>query len=319
VPSDPTHILVIRPGALGDTIVTEPAVAALRDAYPAARIDLAGRLDYLPLLVGPGAADECQSTDALAFTRLFADGPLDWPRRELVVAFLPDPNGTLAERLRIVADRVVVHDPRPPDDGSAHIVDHLLRAVERLGLPVRRRRPEIPATHGCACTGAAPGHPLSDAVRSRPIVLHPGSGGCRKLWPPENWAELIEHLHPNPITLTAGPADDETIAAVRDAWRERARPDGERPQVERVEQRPILEIAALLARARLYVGCDSGISHLAAAAGVPSIVVFGPTDPRTWAPRGPHVRCLRGPDGTTAAVSVRDVLRAASAAVPLQS
>jgi ADP-heptose:LPS heptosyltransferase len=319
--SRPPRILVIRPGALGDTIVTEPVVAALRRAHRDAHLEIAGRIDYLPLLVRPGGADTCLSTDAPAFSRLFADGALDWPRRDLVVAFLVDAAATLRRRLSSVAEQVIVHDPRPPDDGSIHIVDHLLRSVEVLGIPGIRGRPVV----------AARG---SSAFREAPIVLHPGSGGRHKLWPPERWAELITELAPTPAVLTAGPADNETVRAITAAVQSlgvrpglpqppiavdgrespmRADPGAPaRLRLEAFSGRPITELAALLAGARLYVGCDSGVSHLAAAVGAPTIAVFGPTDPLTWAPRGPLVRTLRGPGCSTAEVTTDDVLAAAA-------
>jgi ADP-heptose:LPS heptosyltransferase len=67
-------------------------------------------------------------------------------------------------------------------------------------------------------------------------------------------------------------------------------------------------LGALLRKARAYVGNDSGVSHLAAAFGAPSIVLFGPTDPRVWAPLGPRVRTLRAPDGRLEQIEVAEVL-----------
>ena len=71
-------------------------------------------------------------------------------------------------------------------------------------------------------------------------------------------------------------------------------------------------LAAILARCRLFVGHDSGISHLAAAVGAPSLLLFGPTDPAVWAPANPQVRVLPAPDGELARIAVETVVRAAA-------
>ena len=281
-----SNILIIRPGALGDTVVTEPVVAALRARYPNAHTEIAGRTDYVPLLVGPGLADACCSTDSAAFTSLFADGPVELPDCDIALAYLPDEDGSIAKRLRTVAESAVVFDPRPPA-GGVHIVDHLLKALDPLGVPVVRarpflpRRPEWSAAAGDALPREAGGY----------IVIHPGSGGCHKLVPPAKWADLMAELRPRRIVLTCGPADDAVIADVL------ARVGNPAPAV--VKNQPVTTLAGVLAGADAYFGCDSGVTHLAAALGVPTVAVFAATDPATWAPRGAHVRVTRA-DGLKA-------------------
>jgi len=74
---------------------------------------------------------------------------------------------------------------------------------------------------------------------------------------------------------------------------------------------PLRTLAGVLARCSVYVGNDSGVSHLAAAVGAPTVAIFGPTDPRVWGPRGPRVQTVGGPDaGGLDAVTVEDVLGA---------
>ena len=72
-------------------------------------------------------------------------------------------------------------------------------------------------------------------------------------------------------------------------------------------------LGTLLARAGLYVGNDSGITHLAAAWGAPTLALFGPTDPAVWAPVGERSQALRAPGGDLAALRVADVVRQARA------
>ena len=103
-------------------------------------------------------------------------------------------------------------------------------------------------------------------------VIHPFSGGPRKNWPLDRYRELADRL-PFPVRWCAGP--EETLAeAVRidDLW----------------------ELARWIAGARVYIGNDSGIMHLAAATGVPVVAIFGPTEPAVWAPRGDNVQVVHG-------------------------
>lgn len=104
------------------------------------------------------------------------------------------------------------------------------------------------------------------------IVIHPFSGSARKNWPLEKYREVATQL-PLPVEWCAGP---------------------EEPLEGAVRIDNLGELARWLAGARLYIGNDSGITHLAAAVGTPVIAVFISTDPAVWAPRGPHVQVMRG-------------------------
>ena len=116
------------------------------------------------------------------------------------------------------------------------------------------------------------------------MVFHPGSGSPRKNWPADRWRELIPRL-PAPISLVVGEAEP-------DAWRTFTHPG-----VTVLADLSLAKIADYLAASRLFIGHDSGVSHLAAACGVPCVLLFGPTDPAVWAPPAPHVRVLQaGPD-----------------------
>jgi ADP-heptose:LPS heptosyltransferase len=126
-------------------------------------------------------------------------------------------------------------------------------------------------------------------TRPGPLVaLHPGSGGRHKCWPPDRYGRLCDRLTAMGYTpvLTAGPADEGVIQAVM------AGASAARPVV--VDQAPLTHLAGLLTRCRAMMGNDSGITHLAAAVGIPTIALFGPTDPAVWGPRGKTVRIVWG-------------------------
>lgn len=103
-------------------------------------------------------------------------------------------------------------------------------------------------------------------------VIHPFSGSPRKNWPLDQYRELARQM-PMPVRWCAGP---------------------EEPLQDAVRIENLYELACWVRRARLYVGNDSGITHLAAAAGTPVVAIFGPTNPVVWAPRGKRVRIVAG-------------------------
>ncbi len=115
---------------------------------------------------------------------------------------------------------------------------------------------------------------LCGAAREDFAVIHPFSGSPKKNWPLARFQELARKLERRmPVSWCAGPEDPPLEGAVRIG--------------------DLYHLACWLAKARLYIGNDSGITHLAAAAGTPVLALFGPTNPEIWAPRGPHVRVGR--------------------------
>jgi heptosyltransferase-2 len=135
--------------------------------------------------------------------------------------------------------------------------------------------------------------------------LHSGSGSAAKNWPVEKWRQLAgQLLAANPeveLAIIGGEADAAAVDALRGLAASR---------VVLWENLPLPELARRLAGARLYLGHDTGVSHLAAAAGVPSLLLFGPSNPGVWAPPHEHVRILRAPEGNLPNLPVATVLAA---------
>jgi hypothetical protein len=143
----------------------------------------------------------------------------------------------------------------PPEGTGRHAVDFYLGQVREIAPCSSDGIPRI------ACAGQ----------RGDYAVIHPFSGSPRKNWQLEKFRGLARQLERTmPVRWCAGPEDPPIENAVR------------------IDD--LYELACWLAGARLYIGNDSGISHLAAAVGTPTLVLFGPTDPTVWAPRGHHVR-----------------------------
>jgi ADP-heptose:LPS heptosyltransferase len=191
---------------------------------------------------------------------------------------------------------LVAHPPLPPPSGP-HAADWLTQAVVRFGGDPAVTPPVFAASEA----ETAQARSWLDRLAPRFLAIHPGSGSRRKNWPADRFAALAERLAAGqPFLLVEGPADGDAAAPVShlvSALHARDLP----PRV----------LGAVLAHAGLYVGNDSGVSHLAAAWGAPVLALFGPTDPTQWAPIGPRVRVLRAKDGKMDTLKPEDVEPAA--------
>jgi ADP-heptose:LPS heptosyltransferase len=169
-----------------------------------------------------------------------------------------------------------------------HVSRYLIEQVSRLGWCVQDTIPRLEPS------GVERSDVREWLMRNgwrdgkKPAVIHPGSGGRGKIWPLSRWWALLYWMwkvHDLPVILTLGPAD-EYLAEFAGAARDQL---GAHP----VGGLTLRRLAALLAESRFYLGNDSGVSHLAAAAGIPAGVIFGPTSPAVWAPIGPNVQVIR--------------------------
>lgn len=306
-------ILLIRSGALGDFLFSLPAVEALRKAYSDARIELMGHQEFVALAQRCRCADSISSIDRAEVAALFSrDAPVSsaLSRRlkqcDLVLAYLSDPDGVVQMRLRsLCSGMVVVFSPILPAEWALHVVDYLLLPILTLGIAAENRQPTLVLPDEDRVTG----HQLL-AERgvdiARPVVaIHPGAGNPKKRWPAGEFARLADSLARTcSVILVSGPADANATAEVLDMSQNSAR-------IVVLNELPLLAVAQVLSRCRLFVGNDSGVTHLAAALGVPAVGLFGPTNPVHWAPRSPFVRILCSSTGEMAAVSLSAVLKTA--------
>jgi len=255
-------IFIIRPCALGDTIFTEPVVATLHNKYRKADITFAGNSDYCWLLHKPYSVRTMSSN-------IFGLGRKDtscFNQHDISLIFLPRIE-EWAKAQGGECKHLIFHDPRPPR--GVHIVDHLLGALEPLGIKPLRREPRITAQKAKDSRGC--------------VVIHPGSGGKHKLWPAGFWSELIRKLDKR-VILTCGPADADIVGELAATTHRR---------LTLLSNFEITSLAEMLAGVDAYVGVDSGVTHLAAALGVPTFAIYGPTEPAEWGPRGKRVHVFR--------------------------
>jgi heptosyltransferase III len=267
LPMSAETILIVRPGALGDTILSLPLLASIRSEYPEASITFLGNPSYRDLLP---SGTEFQSIDSPRWLWLFGSRSHPGNARAFNRAYVILNHGDDVTRnlLKTGTERVLTAASSPPP--GKQVVKHLHEALS-FRIP-----PKLPALVE-----------LSPSEKSDLIWIHPGSGGPKKCVPLEIITPLAESLCSETgleLAVTAGEADDFL----------KALPEWARlihgPRTTLVENRPVLELCRQLGGARLFVGNDSGISHLAAGLGVPSAVFFIASDPIQWAPWVPAER-----------------------------
>jgi heptosyltransferase-3 len=266
-----SRILIIHPGALGDVLQAVPALRGLRAR---GRLTFAGQARLGRLLVALGMADESRAFDGLGLEALFTEAPAPPAVAAFlggftrVVSWFGSRDATYRARLAALAADLVVAPPVPDDDTP--VWRHLLATVPAPTLAESR------AVAPIRPDGARPG--------SAALIVHPGSGGAWKRWPAERFAEVIAAVTARdalPVIVHQGPADRAAVEALL------ARLD--RP-VERLVEPELPALAVALGGARAYLGGDSGISHLAAAVGAPSVILFPPAHLPRWTPWSPAAR-----------------------------
>jgi heptosyltransferase-3 len=235
------------------------------------------------------AVNEIKSLEHAGLAPFFVrDGnlPLSWcnffARQDLAISYLHDPEKIWEENLRACGIACFVRGPAHLEAGIC--------GTEQLAQPL--------VTLGIVPTDLTPRLNISAEARTRAreklktkprVALHPGSGSARKNWPIENWLALADHLIEKhaPFVVVGGEADRAQIARFCDRCENR--------ELSFATDWPLRDLAALLADT-IFIGHDSGISHLAAAAGANCTVLFGPSDPTVWAPCGANVRVLVAPN-----------------------
>jgi heptosyltransferase-2 len=305
LPDNP-RILVIRGGAIGDFILTLPAIGALRQRWPSARLEILGYPRIAALAEGRYYADAVRSIDAATMARFFVpECDLDpslsdyFASFDLVLSYLYDPDDIFSANLARAGVPYLLRASAKPD--REHAAAHFARPLDPLGLRADPPHPRLfpnAADRAFAKQFFTVHCPLSTAHSL--VALHPGSGGEHKVWPADRWATVIRWLrerHGRDILLIGGEADDSARRALAPfnlptAW-----------------NLPLPHLAAVLERCALFAGHDSGITHLAAAVGIPTLALFGPTSPEIWAPLGPHVRVVSRGE-TMGALGLETVLAA---------
>jgi ADP-heptose:LPS heptosyltransferase len=269
--------LLHHTGALGDFITILPALSFWRNNHPNDPITLFGRPDIGSFAKDIGCIDSIIDVTLARYAPLFNPEPLDKTEEILRpyshAIIFSGPESSIACHCRKSGLDVFDQPPFPSD--RIHIVDyHISLFVDAQAVPYQQR---IPIIH-------APDHALQTSNSLVPAnekfcVLHAGSGSTLKNWPFERFMQVADVLRKQgkKIVWIKGPAESSL----------------EFPDNDRIVENPTLSVlAALLQRSEMFLGNDSGVAHLSASVGCPSIVLFGPSDPQVWSPRGDHVRIV---------------------------
>jgi len=259
VAGDAGTVLALRALGLGDALTGIPALRGLRRAYPGARLVLAAPAAVGGWLRDLGVVDEVVP----------AAGPdLHWERPPPDVAVNLHGRGPQSHQalLRLDPGRLVAfacpdagHVDGPPWPAAAHEVDRWCSLVVDAGGDCGRDDLYLPAP------------PRRDHV-----LLHPGASSGSRRWPVERWRALAGHLlrRGRKVVVTGSASEKALCAAVADD-----------PAVrDTAGTLDLPALADLVGSASLVVCGDTGVAHLATATGTPSVLLFGPVDPRHWGP-----------------------------------
>jgi heptosyltransferase III len=287
-------IVIIHPGSLGDVLLAVPAMVRLRTRFPEHWLVLCAEDQPAKLLLACRIIDAWTSMQQRASAELFAGadsvtGQLrSWLEDcDLAIGWIQDLDGRLSETLKAVGAReVIVRSPFSTVIQATHQGDRFLEAINEApsddagGVRLMVTEPLLHLGRACL---EAEGLVIGQSL----VVIHPGSGSAHKCVALEILASLVisvQNLGATPIVLQ-GPADREPVECL-------LRLCVDPPIV--LKSVDILTVAGVLALTQLFVGQDSGVTHLAGLIGAPTVALFGPTDPNRWAPRGAHVTVVQG-------------------------
>lgn len=288
------RFLVIRGGAIGDFIMTLPAIGALRERWPEAHIEILGYPHIIELAHQRYYADAIRSIEARAMAGFFVPGgPLDrdlvayFGSFHVVVSYLYDPDEIFAANVRRCGVRqYLACSPRVTNRPAA---EHYCQPLESLAVYVTDPCPRVFPSDA---DRAAADRILGEWRDERLAMIHPGSGSPRKNWPVGKFAAVARWVTEQlgcRVLVLEGEADHEVA-------RQLATYVTDLP-VQWVRGLRLVEVAAVMQRCRLYIGNDSGPTHLAAASGAPTVAIFGPVSSAVWRPRGAHVRVVAMQEG----------------------
>ncbi len=297
--------LVIRGGAIGDFILTLPAIRLLRDSIPDVRIEILGYKPIVELAVSAGLAESVRNLEHGSMAKLFVPNVtidrelLDYFRGfNLVVSYLYDPDGYFRGNMDRIGVRTFLAASHHVEPGAGHAAAQLAKPLEKLAMYLDDPAPRIKLEVTC------------DLSSDRKIIaIHSGSGSLKKNWPTCNWSRLgreLSEVFPHcQLALITGEAEAErgVTQSMLEGWRGL--------DFLHWDQLPLTQLAVNLSTSAAFLGHDSGISHLAAACGLPCLLLFGPTDAATWAPRNAGVQVLTDASGDLQRMSF-EIVRAAA-------
>ena len=282
VTADTLRALIIRPSALGDTLLLTPAIHQIADKVELTLLGRRPGIDFLkPFL--KSALDYEKG----GWHTLFLEEPncrnIPFPGVDRVISFLSDPAGKVTKGVQKCLKNIPVFSfpPFPPKEEKIHVALYLASCLKKSGLPVNPEKAIEVAGRRALLTRNKPSR--SGGL----IVLHPGSGSRKKNYPPEFWLDLIRRRELEMFqkrVLLLGDAEEQ--------WHQIFATGLKGEEIEIIISPYTDRLLSLLREASFYLGHDSGITHLAALLGAPTIALFRNSSPLQWAPLGPDVTVI---------------------------
>ncbi len=303
---------MLHPGALGDVLLAVPALRALRSDAPGDELVLAAQPRIGGLLTLLGVVDRNVTFETLGLQALFTEDGAPARLRDLVdgarvVSWFGARDPAFARRLRALAPGASVAASTAAD--GARVWVHLVASLDARFRDAAEQdawRAPISVPPAVVAEGR---RLLLDAGwdgASPLVMLHPGAGGAAKCWAPEGFAALAESLVASAgveLIVHDGPADHDAVARLR---RRLGVP------ALALTDPPLGAVAGALAHVALWIGNDSGVSHLAAAVGAPSLVLFSDVN-LAWRPWARQTRTLAVSTGGLLPGNVATVIAEAKA------
>ncbi len=275
-------VLIVRAGALGDTLMLLPSINALKRDYEVIVLGRRPGIDYIE-----SCAYKCMDIERGGWHRLFsreADiAGIPSPEVEHVIAFINDMENIVSENLRRLFpdSRIHVFSPFPDPGSKIHVAFFMAQAIQSAGI-----RLDYEGAFDTALK-----KPLLKSCKGikKMVVLHPGSGSKTKNYPPDFWFRLSAHIkeetdNRKDTVFLLGPAEEDVFAV----FNETAAEYGARIICCPDKQ----ELLSILNSTYLYIGHDSGVTHLAAMLGIDIIAIFKDSPIDLWRPIGPSVRII---------------------------
>ncbi len=302
---------IINPGAIGDNLLTLPLAAYMQKTLALDAVDFIGNADYIEYLQGRSCISNTRSINSMPLYNLFVDPDefvLDEGQKlakslcsyEWIVSFLGEPSSNFENNL--IASIYTSHPahisilPLIPDDNqSTHIsrfyIEKFCQAndLEQTDFKFNQEAKLIQPIETDIENGKMLARSLGVDASKKEVVIHPGSGGQYKCWNIDNISAVARNLKAagHEIVFLLGPAEIERFSAEQK--------DTLSAIGRLFSSLPLRQTMQIISSCDCFLGNDSGISHLSATLGTPTVVLFGPTNPDIYRPIGPHVEVVTAP------------------------
>ena len=303
---------MIRGGAIGDFLLTLPAIQLLNSGLPDNHLEILGYRSVAGIAVAGGLASATRSIEHGPMAGFFVpDGELnrEWSDYltsfDIVISYLYDPDEYFHGNLERIGVKTLLRGVPKIDPSGKHALDQLAEVLTQLGLFLDDDSRAVSLSYQGNLIDQA--REFLRPSEGRPLLaLHPGSGSPFKNWDLSNWkrfvAQMTDALPAATFVVATGEAEEDSLQQFLAELNNRKTP------MIHADSLPLPLLGAVFSQCRAFVGHDSGIGHLAAVSGLSTTLLFGPTSPDIWAPPHSTVRTLEHSSGVMEGIKVDEVV-----------